>query len=471
MQANVLSKEPICALSTAPGESAIAVVRLSGGGCHEIARRHFRALGAPPAPAGRLDLPQVRSATAGYFHHADEILDEVVLVLYEEPASYTGEDMVEISCHGSMQVVDDILDALLASGVRMAEPGEFTRRAFLNGKLDLTQAEAVCDLIEARSALARRAALESVRGALGREVRETASSLLDLLADVEASIDFVEEDLEFFSRVDFDARVAAALSRTRALRSTARLGRRLRTGIRVTLVGAPNVGKSSLYNRILGEDRAIVTPIPGTTRDRLRESITLGGFPLVLEDTAGMRSDPEPIEGLGVEGARRSMMESDLLLFVLDGSRPLEDEDFHTWRHIDRVKTIVLLNKSDLESAVDRSAAASSLGIGIDRIHAVSARAGSGLEGLNQKLLDLLGTEASSAAAEARVAVNARQGALLGQAEAGLEHLARSLEAASPPEILALDLRVALEALEEITGERVSDDVLGRIFERFCVGK
>jgi tRNA modification GTPase len=461
-------RDTICALATPPGESGLAVVRVSGEEAREVLSQRFaREAGGSPAPP-----PEAGRAAHGYFLGAGgEAVDEVVLVLYRAPRSYTGEDMAEISCHGSMQVVEEVLEALCSAGARVAEPGEFTRRAFLNGKIDLPQAEAVADLIESRSALARRVALEGLTGALGRQVRATAAGLLDLLADVEASIDFAEEDVELFSREELAERARRALGQVRDLRATSRQGRRLRSGVRVALVGAPNVGKSSLFNRLLGEERAIVTEIPGTTRDRLREAITLGGYPLLLEDTAGLRSEPEEIEAIGLQGTLEAMREADLLIVVLDASRPAGEEEAAAWSEVDPSRAFLALNKIDLGHRLASGEAAGRLGVESSRVFPVSALEGTGVGELHRALARYLGGDEASAAAGIRVAVNARQDALLAGAGSGLEGLIESLGSGEPPEVLALDLRTALEALEEITGERISDDVLGRIFERFCVGK
>jgi tRNA modification GTPase len=339
-------QDTIVAPATAAGAAGLAVVRLTGPEALAIGARLFE--GA--------DLQRSESHRA---HHGScidpetgERIDEVLALVLRAPHGYTGEDTVEFSSHGSTQVVEEIVGAALAAGARLAEPGEFTRRAFLNGKIDLCQAEAVADLIASQSRAGRRAALEQLRGALSQRLQAVRGDLLQLLADVEASIDFVEEDHEFFDREAAAAAVTLAATRVEELLATAGDGLLLRSGVRVSLAGAPNVGKSSLFNRLLETPRSIVTEHPGTTRDVVRETLRVGGLPVVLEDTAGLRpATPDPVEQLGIERSRQSHAEADIVLQVLDVSRPAQSDEIATLERLDPDAALVVLNKIDLDGA------------------------------------------------------------------------------------------------------------------------
>ena len=477
--------ETIAAISTAFGEAAIAVLRLSGARAVEIADAVFR------SKKRATELP-ARVAQFGSIFDGNTRLDDVLLTVFRAPASYTGEDVVEISCHGGVLVSRRILEVLLRAGARSAEPGEFTQRAFLNRKLDLTQAEAVMDVISAQTDLALRAANEQLEGRLGARIRDLRAAVLDTLAQVEAYIDFPDEDISPETGAALRGRIERALADVAALLATAGQGRVLREGLRTVIFGAPNVGKSSLLNRLLGYERAIVSHHPGTTRDVLEETINVRGIPVRLMDTAGMRDSDCELEQAGMERTRQAMERADLVLHVADASarwhsrpRPLgappsraadgkaeaavpspltdglppqaapADAEPTNRRH-----HIIVLNKSDL--GVHSSWAAHS---GI----AVSALTGEGFE----KLCDAIVDAARSGAAKGdwSVAINARHQACLEQARDFLHAAIGAFDQGLSPEFIAEELRAAMDAIGDIVGRADTEELLGVIFGQFCIGK
>jgi tRNA modification GTPase len=448
--------DTIAALATPPGVSALAVVRLSGGEAVDVAGRVFR---------GRRPLGELPPRTLAYGHATDADgapIDEVTAVVLRAPATATGEDVVELTCHGGTRSAPRLLTALFAAGARAARAGEFTERAFLHGRIDLAQAEAVADVIHAETDLAHRLAARQIEGALSRGLSAVAESLRDALAEIEARVDFAED----VDGVAVPAAVADALSQAEAalelLLAGADLGRRAREGARVVLAGRPNAGKSSLFNTLLGEDRALVTAEPGTTRDALAERLDLEGMPVRLLDTAGLR-EAEAIEALGVERARRELDAADLVLWVVDGSRPETDEDRRAFTPLAGRPHVVARNKSDLPAApqsVEPEGAVS-----------VSALTGEGLPALRAALAAALrGGRPAGAAAEALV-TNGRHIEALRQAREAIAAARQGARDKAPGELVAGDVRVALEALGEVTGEAVAPDLLERIFARFCIGK
>jgi len=452
--------DTIVALSTPPGESGIAVVRISGPASVDILDALARDAGR--GASHKLSLVTLRDADG-------EPIDEALVAILRSPASYTGEDMVEISCHGSMQVVADLLAEIMRAGGRLASPGEFTKRAFLNGKIDLAQAEAVADLISAETKLQRRIAFEQLGGALSRKVRELEEMLLGELALIEVSIDFSEEEVPVYSPAN--TRAAARKIRGvigRLLESEA-AGGRLRRGIRVTIVGHRNVGKSSLYNALLGEERAIVSPLPGTTRDLLRERIHVGGFTCYLEDTAGIAETGCEIEARGIEIARAAALGADLVLLVIDGSEEIPGEIANEISRIGARRLLCVLNKRDLglRHSPDEARAL----LGTEDVVAVSALKGEGLEELRERLYDATVRREAGALGIERVAVNARAAAALREADEAIARLEELIDEGAPAELLSIEARSAADALGKITGRSVSEDLLETIFNRFCIGK
>jgi len=456
--------DTIVAISTPPGYSGIGVIRMSGPASLAILRRAF-------IPAGRRgDFPD-RVAVYGALvdpAHGTR-LDQGLALVMRAPSSYTGEDVVELSLHGSPVVLDLALRLLIRLGARPAAQGEFTRRAFLAGKLDLVQAEAVIDLIEARTPSAAEEAQSRLEKVLSGEIQAVSNALKDIIADVEAHIDFDEDDELTPCRPEPPIR--DVLGQMARLADGARSGRIRREGVRAVIVGKPNVGKSTLFNALVKSDRVIVTPYPGTTRDPVDEIVLLSGMSFVLFDTAGIREDPDPIEEEGIGRTLRMVEQADLLVAVVDGTRLPDREDARVVAACGNKPTIMVLNKTDLGLAVDP--ADSGLFPSVPHRVPLSAMTGEGLAEL-ESILSGLGREfLGGSHVESRGALN-RRGALL--VEAGmvpLRDLLRNFETGvcAPLDIVALELRRALGPLEEITGERVDEGVLDRIFERFCVGK
>ncbi len=447
--------DTIAAISTAFGEAAIAVLRLSGGRAVEIARAVFR------QKKGAAELT-ARVAHFGSIFDGDRRLDDVLLTVFRAPASYTGEDVVEISCHGGVLVSRRILEVLLRAGAQSAEPGEFTQRAFLNRKLDLTQAEAVMDVISAQTDLALRAANEQLEGRLGARIRELRTAVLDTLAQVEAYIDFPEEDISPETGAALRGRIESALADVGALLATAGQGKVLREGLRTVIFGAPNVGKSSLLNRLLGYERAIVSHHPGTTRDVLEETINVRGIPVRLMDTAGIRESADELEQAGMERTRQAMERADLVLHLAEAPRgPLEQFDAALLNSFaESPRSLLVLNKCDLGAHAGWS------GVGAVRI---SCANGEGMDSL------MAAVEAKALGGAAKgdwsVAINARHQACLETARDFLHAALGAFDQALSPEFIAEELRAAMDAIGDIVGRADTEELLGVIFGQFCIGK
>lgn len=455
-----MNGDTVVALSTPPGESGIAVVRVSGPEAVSIIESM-----APGARAWESHTSHQRPLRDG----RGEILDEVLILVMRAPNSYTGEDVVEISCHGGMQAVTEVIEEIVRRGARAAGPGEFTRRAFLNGRLDLAQAEAIADLIAAETKLQRRVALEHLEGGLSRKVRGIEEILLDQLALVEASIDFTGDEITTYDPEALGVVAGGLRGRIAELLDSEVAGAKLRGGIRVTIVGPRNAGKSSIYNALIGEERAIVSPVPGTTRDILRERIHIEGFSYHLEDTAGIAETGCDIEARGISIGRRAAREADLVMFIIDGSGAWRDEIAAELAAIERFKTLFVLNKNDLGLSVARQEAARILGS--PNVAAVSAVTGDGLDDLRRWIYEKTVQQGAGDIGRERIAVNARQGAALREASDALRRLAAALDDGAPAEILSVEIRAAADACGMVTGRTVTGDLLDTIFRRFCIGK
>ncbi|MGH7996746.1 MAG: tRNA uridine-5-carboxymethylaminomethyl(34) synthesis GTPase MnmE [Opitutaceae bacterium] len=447
------ASDTIAALGTPAGTAALAVVRITGGDARALVGDIF---GREPAPR--------RAVLAAYRDRSGVLIDEVLVTVFAGPRSYTGEDMAEISAHGSPYLAQRILEDLHARGCRPADPGEFTRRAFLNGRLDLSQAEAVMDLIHARSEQALAAAHRQLRGSLRREMDGLCADLIGTLARVEAYIDFPDEDLPAENRTELRGTVARIMGGAARLLATRHYGELLREGAAVVIVGEPNAGKSSLLNRLVGRDRAIVSPEPGTTRDFLEERVRLGPHLARLVDTAGLNPDPGPVERLGIGRAWECIHDADILLAVLDAARPLPG----FWPEFDARRggrpTLVAWNKTDLHP---EAAAPAPDGLPAWR---VSALTGAGVEELRVALEAAVSRLQPLGDGEA-VAINARHAQALVQARECLESALRKLASSSDPALLASDLRGALDAFGEIAGRIDHERVLDALFAKFCIGK
>jgi tRNA modification GTPase len=452
--------DTIAAIATAPGAAGLAVVRLSGARARGIADAVFAGGGLASVPANTL--------RHGWAVAADGVrLDEVVAAVFRAPHSYTREDVVELSCHGGRLSAERVLGALLAAGARLAGPGEFTLRAFLNGRLDLAQAEAVADVIEAETSGAHALALAQLAGELSARLGTITERLRDAAAEVEARVDFAED----VGGVEVPAPVidgiAAAESDLAALLEGAAYARAIREGVRVALVGRPNVGKSSLFNALLGEHRAIVTAEPGTTRDLVSEPLEIAGIRVTLTDTAGLREGGDEAESEGVARARAALERSGLVIWVIDAAAALEAGDHAIAGSLTERRVIAALNKSDLPAVAERAEIESLVGVSPCAWVRVSARTGAGVRELEATLARLLAGDAGTA----RAVANPRHVEALDRARSALARARAAAAAGAPGEIVALELRESLGAIGEVTGETVREDLLDRIFRRFCVGK
>jgi tRNA modification GTPase len=447
---SVLPGETIAAISTPAGEGAIALLRISGEEAIAVADRIYR---GPEKPA---TFPS-HTQRLGEIVEGDRVIDQVMLSVHRAPASYTGENVVEISCHGGILVTAKVLEACLRAGARAARPGEFTERAFLNGKIDLTQAEAVMDLIRARSDLALRSAQEQLEGALGAKIAAIRTGLVNLLAHLEAGIDFPEEGILPDEGAKLRARLDSIREQMRALLATADQGRVWREGLRAVIYGPTNAGKSSLLNRLLGYERAIVSERPGTTRDTIEEVINLRGIPIRLLDTAGLRESGDEIERQGMARTERSLAGADLLLHVLD--RSVAKPTNFTANSAEQIQ-IVLLNKSDLPEHPDWS--------NVDALR-ICCLSEDGLKGLEDAILARISEK--HLRPESAVAINTRHRDCLRRALSACDLAAGTMESAFAPEYVVVDLREALPALDEITGAAHAEEIRDALFAQFCIGK
>jgi tRNA modification GTPase len=452
--------DTIAAIATPPGEGGIGIVRVSGSAAFPIAERLFRRRGgSKPLQSHRAYFGAIVDPATG------ETLDRALLLPFRAPHSYTGEDVAEFHCHGSPYLLRRVLELVWREGARPAEPGEFTLRAFLNGKLDLAQAEAVADLIRARSEAQLRSALALHEGRLSHQVHALGDELLRLLATVEAHIDFSEE----LGELDPHALIPDLqhlLQRLDALLQGARAGRILREGARVAIVGRPNVGKSSLLNALLGEERAITTDIPGTTRDTLEESLIIGGVPIVILDTAGLRESADVVEQIGIERARRAAERADLILFVYDLTAPDWDADRALLETLPaHAPKLLVGNKMD---AADPAQVQRACSVFPDSV-LISALTGAGLDALQEAILTAL--EVQRIGEETLTLTHQRHIQAVADAKRALEHARDALQYGYSPDLIAVDLRAAWLALGAITGETADETLVQRIFRDFCIGK
>ncbi|NLO25292.1 MAG: tRNA uridine-5-carboxymethylaminomethyl(34) synthesis GTPase MnmE [Clostridiales bacterium] len=461
----IREEDTITAIATAPGESGIGIVRISGLCAISIAARVFRSVSGKSLE----QLPD-RRMNYGHITNPDdgETIDEVFVVAMKAPYTYTREDVVEIHCHGGNAAVRNILELIVEAGARVAEPGEFTKRAFLNGRIDLSQAEAVMDIIHSKSDMGLKTAVSQLEGGLSRYLDEIKDKLLSIMAGVEASIDFPEHDIEEQTRETLLEDTRQAVDMVERLLATSSGGRIVREGLKTVIIGKPNVGKSSLLNALLRENRAIVTEVPGTTRDVIEEYINLKGIPLRLMDTAGLRETDDLVESIGVEKTRVYMENADLVLLVLDAARPLSKEDRAILDIIKDKRSIVLINKTDLEIRLDEREIT-------DRypewpvIH-MSLVQDRGLDALEDTIYNLVfsdGIRSSDAVMVTRV----RHEDCLKRAKRSLGDAIRAMKGGLPVDLVSIDIKAALEALGEITGDNITEEIVDRIFADFCIGK
>lgn len=461
--ATVTEFDTIAAISTPPGEGAISIVRMSGEEAVSIAQKVF---------SGK-DLTQAKSHTINYGHIVDpkthEEIDEVMVSLMLAPKTFTREDVVEINCHGGIVATNRILQLLLVNGARLAEPGEFTKRAFLHGRIDLTQAESVMDLIRAKTDRSMKIALNQLDGNLSHLIDSLRKDILDVLAQVEVNIDYPEyDDVEEMTTKLLKEKAIEIKQRIEQLLKTASQGKIMREGLATALVGRPNVGKSSLLNHLLHEDKAIVTDVAGTTRDVIEEYVNVSGVPLKLIDTAGIRETDDKVEKIGVERSKKAIEQSDLVLLVLNAAESLTKEDLELIRLTNDKKRIIILNKTDLEEKLDRKELAK---ISENApVYATSILKNEGVEALEEAISKLFfnGIENSQSTV---MVTNARHVALLKKAQNSLDSVLEGISSGMPVDLVQIDMTEAWNLLGEITGESYEDELLDQLFSQFCLGK
>jgi tRNA modification GTPase len=454
----VPASDTIVALSTPPGRSGIGVIRLSGPDSLELVQRLAHNDQFSPEP-NRVTLQTLNDPTSG------EILDRALITYFRAPHSFTGEDVLELSCHGSPVLLLHVIDALLQLGARAAAPGEFTMRALANGRINLSQAEAIRDLIDAQTHTAVRQAARQLGGELSVRLQPVKDALLKIIVPLESSLEFVEDDLPALVVERIGEELSHLIQSLDELATTFRSGRLLKEGLKITLVGRPNVGKSSVFNSLLKTDRAIVTNIPGTTRDSLSELINIQGVPVLLTDTAGVRSSNDLIESIGIERTRRAMADADLLVVIIDGTQPLTDEDFDILAEVRENKYLIALNKNDLQNFTPGNFKS----INTERLVHISAKTGTGLDIFRDALLEpFIGNGIQDACF---LITNARHYDLLRRTTEAIHSSKQLLEVRASEDLILVGLYDGLRFLGEITGETTPDDVLTQIFATFCIGK
>lgn len=456
----IIQQETIVAIASAivPHQGSIGIVRLSGNTALNITKKIFIPQGKPSWKSHQI--------LYGYIQQPDtqQIIDEVLVLLMFSPRSYTREDVIEIHCHGGIIPVQQVLELCLELGARLANAGEFTLRAFLNGRIDLTQAESISEIVGAKSPQASHVALAGLRGKLAQPIREMRHSLLDILAEVEARIDF-EDDLPPLDEAQIRQDLEASITKVKQILATKDQGELLRSGIKVAIVGRPNVGKSSLLNAWSKSDRAIVTDLPGTTRDVVESQLVVQGIPIQVLDTAGIRETEDTVEKIGVARSLQAVSQADLILFTIDASTGWTTEDEEIYRQIKDLNLILVINKTDI---------ASSEGVKypdeITQIVPTAVALNQGISALESAIINTI-KKGETTAQDLDIAINQRQAAALTRTKIALTQVQETMENQLPLDFWTIDLRIAIQALGEITGEEVTESVLDRIFSRFCIGK
>ena len=445
----------IIALATPLGRSGIGVIRLSGADSLAIVRKLVRDKNFSPKP-------RFAALKKIYDLETSDVLDETLITYFQAPNSFTGEDVIEISCHGSPVILRQIIDFCLKLNARMADAGEFSLRALANGQMNLSQAEAIRDLIDAQSIASARQSVRQLRGELSNELQPLKDELLDIIVVLESTLEFVEDDLPDFQTEIIKEKLLKIADQTGKMASTFQAGKLLREGIKVTLVGRPNVGKSSLFNALLGHERAIVTEIAGTTRDQLHERFTINSIPISLIDTAGLRETSDTVESIGVERSRRAMADADLVVVLLDGSENLTIEDKEIFAQIEDLPHLIAVNKNDLgQSKIELN--------GSSNILHISAKTGEGLEELQKAIIEPFSLQEIDNAGF--LISDARHNDLLLRAKSEIETSLHLIDEKMSEEIILIGLHNALRFLGQITGETTTEDMLTRIFSTFCIGK
>lgn len=455
--------DTIAAIVTPLGESGVGIIRISGREAYDVGSRIFKSRDAAP-------LAQRRDRSIQYGHIVNEegqVIDEVLLLIMKGPHSYTAENVLEIQCHGGRQSLESILSLILRKGARMAEPGEFTERAFVNGRIDLAQAEAVMDIIQARSQAGLTSAVGQLSGRLSALVRDVRLHLTDFITRLEVTIDYPEEDLEEVAVPDIQAALAELQHRLQVLLEESASGKLIRDGVLVAIAGTPNAGKSSLLNQLMQEERAIVTDIPGTTRDSIEGWVHIKGIPVCFVDTAGIRDTQDKVEQIGVDRARQYMEKADLILVMIDRSRELSPEDCKILQDSRQKKAFIVLNKEDLQEVVSQEFLEREYDL---PVLSIAAARGQGISSVREAIVQLVLKEGMLEGRNA-ILTNTRHIELVRQSQEALARAASALAEGMPIDCAVVDIQQAWELLGAITGDSVSDDIVTEIFSRFCLGK
>lgn len=455
--------DTIAAIATAPGEGGIGIVRISGEKSLEVAQSIFK------SKSGKMIKDyNTRTLIYGKIVDGEKVIDEVLVAYMKGPNSYTAEDVIEINCHGGFISVKKILELILSKGVRIADAGEFTKRAFLNGRIDLSQAEAIIDVIKSKTDMAHEVAQNQLEGSLAKKIKDLRMNVTEVLAHLEVSIDFAEEDVEEITYQTLEEKSLELRNEIKKLYDTAESGKILRDGLKTVIVGKPNVGKSSLLNSILGENRAIVTDIAGTTRDVIEVFVNIKGIPLKIVDTAGIRETEDVVEKIGVEKSRESFSTADLVIMVLDASRKLSEEDMEILESIKNKKTIVLLNKVDLEAQIELEKIKEF--VSSDDIIEISALKNQGIEELQDKIESMV-YQGSVKNSSNLMITNSRHKDALFKAYESINDAISAIEQRMPYDFIEVDFKNIWDYLGYINGDTVREDLLDTIFANFCIGK
>lgn len=455
--------DTIAAIATAPGEGGIGIIRISGEKSLQVAQSIFK------SKSGKMIKDyNVRTLIYGTVVDNEKVIDEVLVAYMKGPNSYTAEDVIEINCHGGFISVKKILELILSKGVRLAEAGEFTKRAFLNGRIDLSQAEAIIDVIKSKTDMAHEVAQSQLEGSLAKKIKDLRMNVTEVLAHLEVSIDFAEEDVEEITYQTLEEKALELRNEIKKLYDTAESGKILRDGLKTVIVGKPNVGKSSLLNSILGENRAIVTDIAGTTRDVIEEFVNIKGIPLKIVDTAGIRETEDVVEKIGVEKSRESFSTADLVIMVLDASRKLSEEDMEILESLKNKKTIVLLNKMDLEPQIELEKIEEF--VNSEDIIKISALKHQGIEELQDKI-EAMVYHGSVKNSSNLMITNSRHKDALFKAYESINDAISAIEQRMPYDFIEVDFKNIWDYLGYINGDTVREDLLDTIFANFCIGK
>ena len=458
-----MNEDTIAALSTRAGEAAVNIIKISGSNSIKIADKIFKS-------KSKVKLSELKTYKMLYGNiiYKKEIIDEVLVSVMRAPGSYTKEDVIEINCHGGLAAVNKILDLIINNGARLAEPGEFTKRAFLNGRIDLSQVEAISDIIGAKTENSLKIAANNLSGTLSNEIKKIRLNLLEIIINIEASIDFIEEDLEIFPYDKILEKTKKILDELLELIKNEEKGEIIKNGIKIAIIGKPNVGKSSILNWISKKEKAIVTSIPGTTRDAIEEILYLNGIPVILTDTAGIRESKNIIEKIGVKKSISEIEKADILITVIDNSRKLSKDDIRILEKTKEKKHIVCLNKIDEKSKVDKSELEKY--IKKELILEISVLKNKGIENLEEKIRELtIGKEKFEI--EEKIIINKRQKLAISDAKNSIKNAMDAMKIRMPEEILSIDLKRAYDFMGNVIGENTGEDILNEIFSKFCIGK